>query len=1096
MTLYARILSRYPYTIILVVLLVVAACLVVTFTAGINIDFDNPLEGFEPRGTEIADRLLTFENLLNNVGDQTDLLPHLKKEVEKNASFSPHDKNLVLPSHTSPNHEKRSLQPKMKWTRDVSNDTQGGTNFFCEDPDKKKYSRIIVESSEGRSLFNLEDIQAICQLEAQYFLNYQGYQDGCKRNEADGGCCAAWSIGSYITLFERIVIRKVTIMTLTTRFLECSYVPGHCWRHGAIFYMFYYLSDSDFMHSGDTFVHSAHAGNSESFLKFSALFLPVYSGSDPAVDIFQHLDSKPRDFKSLKIVGADFGVKFKLFEKYLISDSVWLGVACGTILIAMWLYTTSIFITAMALLSLFWAVDIAYVLYTYVFRITFFPYMNLVTLIVMIGIGADDLFIYCKIWQLAKSEKNNGVLEKLVGDTLHHSVFSMLVTSLTTAAAFYANYISDITAIRCFSIFAGTCIVINFILTITWLPASIMLQEKWLRCCVDMSNKKYNILYCLCKPLYQLYYLICDWSRIFFEKILPCLVIKFRFLWLAIFTLLWVGSVVVIFFHPRLKLPTSQNFQVFSSNHLIEHYDLQLSERFPFELKKHDDNRQEFYVTIVWGVLAKDNGDPLDPKNRGSLTFDPDFDLASPNAQKWILQFCSRLRNSDFYLQTSHSSYTDCLPENFQKFMAQNCSNVQKWEVQCCNSTFPLPRSKFMSCLTTYVGHLPNTPYVYYNQWSPGPRFSDGKITAFFVQLRSSFTLTMSYEEVHSFYTKVNQWVLNELLHAPLEMKNGWFVSDLNFYDLQSSLAMGTPLALGLSLSIVAFVSFFTTLNVLVSIYAFLSVAGTICVTLASLVLMDWELNILESVIITIAIGLAIDITLHYGVAYRLAPDIGKEMRVITSLGHMGSPVAMATLTTMLAGALIMPSTVLAYRKFGTFLLLLVSLAWLYATFFFQSLLRIMGPNGGCGQFHWPASDCCAPGSRDHVDKTVYTLSESTLSTSSTSTRETSHGHSCSSHHELEPLTGQDLHSHHLFQQASPSNNNVLEGGHRRQEIHHHSHHHHHPLRRKGDYVSMKSHCTPPPLSTMQPNPDSASASPSDEDKLIAQADLGLLLAS
>ncbi|KAH9509166.1 hypothetical protein Btru_049266 [Bulinus truncatus] len=269
--------------------------------------------------------------------------------------------------------------------------TCDSNNDNRDDPaelDKKKYSRIIVESSEGRSLFNLEDIQAICQLEAQYFLNYQGYQDGCKRNEADGGCCAAWSIGSYITLLRGKAscddLTSDDVTAIHSQMLECapffqnntlqlnqdcdqesdyydanyrppecSYVPGHCWRHGAIFYMFYYLSDSDFMHSGDTFVHSAHAGNSESFLKFSALFLPVYSGSDPAVDIFQHLDSKPRDFKSLKIVGADFGVKFKLFEKYLISDSVWLGVACGTILIAMWLCTASIFITAMALLSLF-----------------------------------------------------------------------------------------------------------------------------------------------------------------------------------------------------------------------------------------------------------------------------------------------------------------------------------------------------------------------------------------------------------------------------------------------------------------------------------------------------------------------------------------------------------------------------------------------------------------------------------------------------------------------------------------------------------------------------------------------------------------------
>jgi predicted RND superfamily exporter protein len=66
------------------------------------------------------------------------------------------------------------------------------------------------------------------------------------------------------------------------------------------------------------------------------------------------------------------------------------------------------------------------------------------------GIGADDAFIFCKVWQCAKAEKNGGSLVKLVHDTLRHAMLSMFVTSLTTAAAFYASYISSITAIGCF----------------------------------------------------------------------------------------------------------------------------------------------------------------------------------------------------------------------------------------------------------------------------------------------------------------------------------------------------------------------------------------------------------------------------------------------------------------------------------------------------------------------------------------------------------------------------------------------------------------------------------------------------------------------
>ncbi|CAL1527627.1 unnamed protein product, partial [Lymnaea stagnalis] len=942
--------------------------------------------GFEPRGTELADRLLTFENLLKNSEGHANLLPHCpKQDCESSVQLKANARSTS--SHSADYDVKGRLTP----SRSQQEENETKRNIFCGVPDKS-YSRVIVTSAHDRSLFNLEDLIAMCQLEDSYFGESITYPDLCVKKETDGSCCTAWSIGSYISILRNksscanITADDVAavhqLLAICAPFFRnhtlkhncdsedeewyfnqnyppsiCHNVPEPCQKYNAVYHIFHYLSDSSFIFSGKSLKQPISPGSSEMFLKYSAIFFPLPCGPK-AVDVFQNIDKMPRSFRSISVVGANFDVKYALFEKYLISDSAWLGAACAVIFVAMWIYTTSIFITVMAFLSMFWAVEVAYVLYTFVFKIKFFPYMNMVTLIVMVGIGADDLFIYCKVWRLAKSEKNNGILEKIVGDTLRHTTLSMLVTSLTTAAAFYANYISDITAIRCFSVFAGTCIVINFILTVTWLPASIILHEKWLHCCVGLSDKKSSIFYCFCKVPYRVYYLICDWSRIFFEKLLPCLVIKFRYVWLITFGVLWIGSIVVIFFYPRLRLPNSRKFQVFASDHLLERYDFELSDLFEFELVKDHDDRAEFPITIVWGVLTKDNGDPLDPNNKGTLTLDPEFDLTSPGAQRWILEFCSRLRRTEFFLQSPGLSLTDCFLENFvRRYMKQPCD---KLNTECCNQTaFPFHKSKMLSCLSTYIPYLNKTPTVSYSYKSPGPRFNNGEISAFFVQFRSNLTHSLSYEEVHSFYLRVNQWVTEELLGAPPEMRRGWFVSDFHFYDLQSSLAMGTPLALGVSLSVVAVVSFFTTLNVLVSIFALLAVGAAISVTLAALVLMNWELDVLESVVITIAIGLAVDLTLHYGVAFRLTTEYGREMRVITSLGRMGSPVAMATFTTMMAGALIMPSTVLAYKKFGTFLLLLASVAWLYATFFFQALLRVMGPHGGCGQFHWPASDCC-----------------------------------------------------------------------------------------------------------------------------------------
>lgn len=73
------------------------------------------------------------------------------------------------------------------------------------------------------------------------------------------------------------------------------------------------------------------------------------------------------------------------------------------------------------------------------------------------GIGADDTFIFCKIWLLNKSECNdNNGLVKIMSDTIYHAYSSMFVTSATTAAAFLASYISSITAVRCFRLLFNT----------------------------------------------------------------------------------------------------------------------------------------------------------------------------------------------------------------------------------------------------------------------------------------------------------------------------------------------------------------------------------------------------------------------------------------------------------------------------------------------------------------------------------------------------------------------------------------------------------------------------------------------------------------
>ena len=51
-------------------------------------------------------------------------------------------------------------------------------------------------------------------------------------------------------------------------------------------------------------------------------------------------------------------------------------------------------------------------------------------------------------------------------------------------------------------------------------------------------------------------------------------------------------------------------------------------------------------LRFVWGVEAIDNGDFLDPGDKGRMVADERFDLSSSEAQRWMLSFCKELRRS------------------------------------------------------------------------------------------------------------------------------------------------------------------------------------------------------------------------------------------------------------------------------------------------------------------------------------------------------------------------------------------------------------------------------------------------------------------
>ena len=805
---------------------------------------------------------------------------------------------------------------------------------LCRDYKREKLDIDMVlvfqSESDGLSLFNAKSLKAMCRLADDLVKPL-----ACSRYRE---FCCDWSVGKYVALLNNhtscqdITDEDVrTTMTLIRncslyfkkkelkanctypdvsinqiKSPDCESVPPQCIKDNAVYNILKYLTDNAFMaESGD-------------FLKYAAVLPGISMWRD---DFFEEiyrtkLASSLPSADGVKLVGYKLGnVKFDEFNKQLLVDAVFIGIALVFVLLIMWLFLKSFLLALAAIFCIIFALVYAYFFYKIVFGITFFPFLNILAAVFLVGIGADDAFVYYDIWLQMRSAHPEANVMELTFHTLRYAALSMLVTSLTTSAAFFAGLSSSITSIKCFGIFAGMSILTNYLLMITWYPACVALHERWiLKRVVDQRERHHtpqtreaedeaavessDYLPCwskfidfpcgLCSGLIPFFQKL---SKKVFEKWLPAVVLKLYWVWLILFVGLTAGFLCVNFVKPGLQLPTSSEFQVFSSSHPLEQYNLHYKSHFRFESQS---DGAGMTIRLIWGIKKADNGDHLDPDSLGTIEMDDSFHgIFSKESQKWLLSLCNSIRQQEFYTKLQGDF---CVMEEFQRVCEADFG-----QGPCCgNYSFPYPSEVAEKCLIKMQKSRPSFQGVLFERNSITP-------VGLMLVFPTKRYYTQAYEPMDKFWKEVNSWADKKMSKAPSGLKKGWvstyWPDILDFFSLQEGLSKGTFSSLGISVLIAFCIMLLTTLNIFISIYAILTIVGIIAITIGSLVLDGWQLNVLESIVLSVSVGLSIDFTMHFGVAYRLSPDkSSRSTRVRYALVHIGSAVSMAALTTFITG--------------------------------------------------------------------------------------------------------------------------------------------------------------------------------------------------
>ena len=148
------------------------------------------------------------------------------------------------------------------------------------------------------------------------------------------------------------------------------------------------------------------------------------------------------------------------------------------------------------------------------------------------------------------------------------------------------------------------------------------------------------------------------------------------------------------------------------------------------------------------------------------------------------------------------------------------------------------------------------------------------------------------------------------------------------------------------------------------AVIAAISITSVVLCVVGIIVLLGWELNVIESVVFSCAVGLSCDFATHLTHAYvgaarfspsglfarlpramaqvwRLMDD--STMRARVAIMELGATVTMGFITSFIPGVLLLNAQSYFYYQFGVFLCCIMSFSWIFSFLMCMPALATLG---------------------------------------------------------------------------------------------------------------------------------------------------------
>ncbi|CDF40962.1 unnamed protein product [Chondrus crispus] len=653
------------------------------------------------------------------------------------------------------------------------------------------------------------------------------------------------------------------------------------------------------------------------------------------------------------------------FNSIIVRDLSFSIAAIVMVFFVIWFHTSSAFLASSAMLQIFLAFPFSYFFYRVVFRQNYFAALQILVIFLILGIGADDVFVFTDAWRQSVVVLGSQCdLVTRMSWTYRRAAKAMSVTSITTAAAFFVTASSPIMPIGTLGVWAGTLVLLQFLLVITIYPCSVVIWYRFWRArpitncfrrAVENSESAPRVpLWHRCLPL--------KWrpaaeangvdeyrsiEKLFRGKWTNA-VNRFRFILLGVAVVLVAVS---LYLATRLQ-PPSENEEFLPESNPLRVAVITLDRAFP-----RSEAALQLEVRITWGIVGTDRTgtSKFDPADTGTPILDEKFDLKNEAGQRHLLNACIFFRSKKNLLFQEETIDAD---DRIQCWIEK----YKTWREDMGNGNFETfsTEAALIEDIIAFGNHetdggKPNLPYLT-NQHIA---FNDELNRIVFTELRflSPVEAAEPYKVMFPVYEEWQRELdaFNDQTPGAIKDSVGNAIAtggySWTYMITQRTLVRTMFVGIAVMLAVALVALCISTANWAIAIVATATISGIVAMLLGLISLYGWELGITESIGVVIAIGYSFDGAAHIATAYIESRNVQRFERTRDALTDLGISVLFGALTTFLAGCMLFPAIIVFFFKFAGLIVSTIALSLLWSLVFLPSMLLVLGPTGDFGSF-------------------------------------------------------------------------------------------------------------------------------------------------